>query len=81
MNIFKRLYWVLSKNRDLESVMRKEKEKREEQEREERKHHLHLCKKHKQERNQSHYSPHNCDYCKLLAKVGNDEIVHADRTR
>ena len=29
------------------------------------KHNLHLCLKHKQEKNQSHYSEHNCDYCNL----------------
>lgn len=35
--------------------------------------HLDLCLKHKQEANQSHFSEHNCDFCKVkkeLTKLG-----------
>ena len=33
-------------------------------------HRLQLCYAHRQESNHSHYSPHNCDHCKLQAKAG-----------
>lgn len=36
---------------------------------ESRKHHLNLCIKHQQEQNRSHFSEHNCDYCKALKRI------------
>jgi len=32
--------------------------------------HLNLCLDHQQEANHSHYSPDNCDHCKLLKELG-----------
>ena len=41
-----------------------------EKKREADRHRLHLCEKHNPILGLSNYAEHNCDYCKLLKKVG-----------
>lgn len=66
MSMFGKLKLLFSYNDQLEELLVKMKRDKENKERDARRHHLDLCLKHKQERNHSHFSEHNCDYCKLL---------------
>lgn len=64
---FLRLLWQNRRllKKKLEEYEQEKKQKR----REEMRYYLRLCKKHQQEPNRSHYSSHNCDYCKLEAEL------------
>jgi len=64
--MFKRLMYLFTAGPELDSLIKKEKQERELAEFESNRYRLHLCYKHRQEPNHSHYSAHNCDYCKLL---------------
>lgn len=66
MSFFKRLRWVFSHGPEIDELLEAARKEREDQEREENKYRLHLCHKHRQEPNHSHYSEYNCDYCRLL---------------
>jgi len=50
---------------ELEQVLEEKKRVKDDAEREANAHRLNLCYKHRQEQNHSHFSEHNCDYCKL----------------
>lgn len=67
--MLKAIWLAITRRDEIEEFLRKEQIAREEAERKDRIHNLKLCVKHKQERNQSHYSEHNCDHCKLQAEV------------
>ena len=69
MAIFKNIWLVITYGRELEQLLTSMRQENERKEREARAHHLHLCLKHQQEQNRSHYAEHNCDYCKLLKEV------------
>jgi len=69
MGILKRLKFVFTHKTDIESLLKKEQQAREEIEFNEQRYHLNLCLKHQQERNRSHFSEANCDYCKLLNAI------------
>lgn len=65
--IFRMRKTLLTKLKELE-------DEQAETERLKNKHRLKLCYKHRQEQNHSHYSPKNCDYCKLLQQSNQEEI-------
>jgi hypothetical protein len=71
--LFKKLRFVLTYGPEIDSVLTRERISIQaghtERERERKRHHLNLCTKHQQEGNHSHFSEHNCDHCKLLAKT------------
>lgn len=66
MNIWKRLWLALTADQDFDTIYQQTQQDRFEKERISRMHNLNLCFKHRQEEHYSHYSEHNCDYCKLL---------------
>ena len=69
LNFLKKLKLVFSYGPELEEILNELRRAREDQEHKAKQHHLHLCLKHQQEQNRSHYAEHNCDYCKLTEKV------------
>ena len=62
------LFFCISTSELQEIVSKREKEKEKAIE-ESNKDRLFLCFKHRQEDKYSHYSEHNCDYCKALKKI------------
>lgn len=54
---------------ELETLLEDLKRKKEQEEFESKAKILNLCYAHRQEEYHSHYSTHNCDYCKLEARV------------
>jgi hypothetical protein len=66
MTLIARLKLVFKYGPELDGMLEMERRRKADIEFEARKNHLHLCPKHKQECNHSHYAEHNCDYCKLL---------------
>lgn len=66
----KRLWLALTYGPELEEVLIIRRREAEGKRREDDQHRLHLCYRHRQERNHSHYAEHNCDHCKVLAKLG-----------
>jgi hypothetical protein len=66
--IFKRIWLALTYGPELDVVAKKIREEKEKRQKELERHHLKLCFKHQQEKRYSHFSEHNCDYCKLLKK-------------
>ena len=81
MQFLRRLWFALTWAEDLEALIRQEREKREAKEFEENRHRLHLCFKHRQEQNRSHYSPQNCHYCQLEARCTSLQHDLADTQR
>ena len=67
-DFFARLRLLFQYGPELDRLVRKEREIVEEQKRKQRATMLQLCVAHQQEPNRSHFSPHNCDYCKLLTE-------------
>ena len=65
MNIYQKIKLIFTYSGELEQVVSDMRQKVEDEERLTRAHNLNLCYKHRQESSHSHYSPHNCDYCKL----------------
>jgi len=59
------LMLILNYGPELEELLKEKKQERLEAECEANAHRLNLCFKHRQEQNHSHFSEHNCDYCKL----------------
>lgn len=72
MSFLARVRLVFTHGKELEFLLNVIRRDKEHAEWKARQHHLHLCVQHQQERNRSHYSEKNCDYCKLLARVNND---------
>lgn len=66
MNILKKLNLIFTYGNELEQVLKDVKKKKEDEAFKACANHLNLCLKHQQERNHSHFSEKNCDYCKLL---------------
>ena len=66
MKFIKRLILVFRYGDEIDELLKDKRNTKDMAERESRKHNLDLCYEHRQERNRSQYSPHNCDYCKLL---------------
>lgn len=54
---------------EFEAILKKEFEEKLKEEARLEKSRLNLCFKHRQERNHSHFSEGNCDYCKLLKEL------------
>lgn len=75
MNIFKRLRYVINSKEAVDSLIKDREFQLKAESRMEHAHNLHLCKKHKQEINQSHYAEHNCDYCKQEKKAQDANII------
>lgn len=65
MSIFKRLMFLLTAGPEIDAIIKEEKRKALIKAHEDNAHRLNLCYKHRQEQNHSHFSSHNCDYCKL----------------
>lgn len=57
---------------ELEEILKDIRKKQEAKDREDDLNRLKLCFKHRQEKNHSRFSEHNCDYCNLLKK--NEEL-------
>ncbi len=73
MKFFKRLRLVLSYGPEIDELLEATQKEREARRWEANKHRLNLCYKHRQEPDQSHYSPHNCDHCRLLERLNDKE--------
>lgn len=71
MVFFKKLLFVFRYGDEILSLIKKENEEKREADRKLRQYNLNLCLAHQQERNRSHYSEHNCDYCKLQKEISN----------
>ncbi len=69
--IFKRLKYLLTAPAELDELIEDIKTKAADEERIANRSRLDLCYRHRQEQNNSHFSPHNCDYCKLEEKINN----------
>lgn len=67
-NFFKKLKLVFSYGSEIEDILRDAHNVKAEKMRKQKANYLHLCFSHQQEENHSHYSEHNCDYCKLLKR-------------
>jgi len=67
--MLKRLKLLFTYGPELDQVLTQLRKANEEREREQNRHRLDLCFKHRQEPKRSHFSEHNCDYCKLLRKT------------
>tara|TARA_R110000822_G_scaffold289060_1_gene410334 strand:+ start:230 stop:460 length:231 start_codon:yes stop_codon:yes gene_type:complete len=70
INFIKKIKLVFTYNNELEDLLKSQRIQKLEKEREAKRYNLHLCFDHKQESQQSHYSKNNCDYCKVLKKLG-----------
>lgn len=70
---FRKLSLIFKYGDELETLLQNIRKEQRKKEREAKRHHLKLCIKHQQEQYRSHYSEHNCDYCKLLVKVEKKE--------
>lgn len=80
MKLFSKLKFLFSHGDEIENLLEKEKKGVRRHQWEPNKLRLKLCLDHKQEANQSHYSSHNCDHCKLLAKLAEvNEGLTTDR--
>lgn len=69
INFIKRLLLIFTYPGELKEVLEEKRMKKIKQQRESERHNLNLCFKHRQEKNHSHFSEQNCDYCKLLRKI------------
>jgi hypothetical protein len=67
--MFKYIKIMLFYRKELDQLIKKQREEFERLKREEKKYNLNLCKKHQQERNFSHYSEKNCHYCQLQKEL------------
>lgn len=65
MRFFKRLTFALTYGPELDQLLKEKRETERIHILDEDRHRLKLCYTHRQERSQSHYAEHNCDYCKL----------------
>jgi len=79
-NIIERIVFMFTYSEDIKRLIISNKKKREAKEFDEERSRLHLCIKHRQERNQSHYSEQNCAYC-ILLKTLKEREQYIDRTR
>lgn len=71
--LFKRLYYVFSRRKEIEALIKQEEERQRLAEWEATKDNLSLCKRHAQERNRSEFSEHNCDHCRLQKRLKNHQ--------
>lgn len=69
ITLLKRLTLIFSYGKELDEILMEKRMNKLMEEQKARKFNLKLCLKHKQEQNKSHYSEHNCDYCKLAKAV------------
>lgn len=69
--MFKKLLFLFKYSKEIEILLAQKRKEKEDAEFQARRHHLKLCLKHQQERNRSHFSESNCDYCKLLKSSSN----------
>lgn len=68
-NFFQRLIYVFRCGPELAELLAHKEEEIRQRDYAATKDNLNLCFKHQQERNHSHFSEHNCDYCKLLMRM------------
>lgn len=69
LELIKKLILVFKYGTEIETFLIKIREEAEKRERIAKKDNLKLCLGHKQEETHSHYSEHNCDYCKLKKEL------------
>lgn len=75
MKLLKRLIFIFTYGPEIDEVMVERRKANEEAERKKRQHHLQLCVKHQPVSPGSHYAEHNCDHCKLLAKLNEEALL------
>jgi hypothetical protein len=69
MGFIKNLKLVFTYGDEIEAILKKLKDDKRKQQWEDDKHRLNLCFAHRQEKHQSHYAEHNCDYCKAINEL------------
>ena len=68
MTLFKRLKLLFTYDPELDQLLEQMRTEAIKAHQAETRYNLNLCKRHKQEVNQSEYSEQNCDHCKLQRK-------------
>lgn len=65
-NFIAKLKLVLDYGPEIDEILQRRRLEKSVERAKEDRHQLNLCYRHRQEEKHSHYSDHNCDYCKAL---------------